>query len=594
MRTKEEEYNELFIGEALENFEEMNRCLTTLEKDPTNKGLINSLFRITHTLKGNAYGMGHEHIASLTHVLEDFFGEVRSGNFAIAPENFNDLFKALDCIGKLVNSLKTGDKVNFKGIKTKIEVLIKNKLTENSKNQEITNDSLVEKTETIESIVEDSSVNDVVTLDLAEDEELIIEESETKSVSEISFSDLVQVPVRKLDNLLNLVGELVIERDRLAVQAGNHFRSNEFSRLNRISSDLQYSVMDVRLVQVGFLFNKFHRLIRDAANIENKKVELKLEGTETEIDRNILQIISDSLIHILRNAVGHGIETPEERKKLKKSEVGVITLSSQSQSDTVIVKIQDDGRGIDVERVKQKAIKQDLITKEWADSRTKDELIQLIFEPGFSSVDVVNQISGRGVGMDVVKRAIESIGGNVEVTTEQGYGSCITLHLPSSMAVKGTLLFELDAQQYAIPLNYTESVSSVYKSGIHVVGDDLVTTYQGKTIPLIILKDFLNHFNESLVSNQRASLEQLPNNQKLDTVIVSFNNKRLAILVDKLLQQKEIVEKSLSKPIDKLRTVSGVTILGDGKVCLVINIPAVVNLYFQQTLVSKNSKQLAV
>jgi two-component system chemotaxis sensor kinase CheA len=228
--------------------------------------------------------------------------------------------------------------------------------------------------------------------------------------TKISFSDLVQVPVKKLDNLLNLVSELTIERDRLiAIHAGK-LSKNEYSRLQRISSDLQYSVMDVRLVQVGFLFNKFHRVVRDAAALENKKVALKLEGTDTEIDRNILQIISDSLIHLIRNSVGHGIEIPADRKKVGKAEMGTLVLRASNENDSVIIEIQDDGKGIDHTFIKRKAIEKGLVSKEAASHLSEMECIMFIFEPGFSSADQVTAISGRGVGMDVVKKPLMLLG----------------------------------------------------------------------------------------------------------------------------------------------------------------------------------------
>ena len=253
---------------------------------------------------------------------------------------------------------------------------------------------------------------------------------------------MVQVPVEKLDNLLNLVGELIIERDRLITTHEANVSRNEFNSLKRVSSDLQYSVMDVRLVQVGFLFNKFHRVVRDAASTEKKQVDLVIEGSETEIDRNILQIISDSLIHLIRNAIGHGIESEVDRKGNGKAAIGKLTLSARNESEGVIIDIKDDGKGIDVEKIKKKVAQKGWVESSVLDKMTQEEIISFIFEPGFSTNDAVNSMSGRGVGMDVVKKAIDSVGGNIKVQTEAGKGSVFSLILPSSMAVKSTLLFE--------------------------------------------------------------------------------------------------------------------------------------------------------
>ncbi|MBY0425804.1 MAG: Hpt domain-containing protein, partial [Cytophagales bacterium] len=283
MVNKEAEYKEIFLAEAQENYAEINRLLTCLEKDYSDKSTMQALFRITHTLKGNAAGMGFLGIAEMAHVLEDLFGEVREGKISLEATMFGSIFKAVDVLGNLINSIQDQSEVKYKGIKTKLEVLIKRAKEE-------------AKPQNAEGVQEEKPGVSVEQF-LQDDQGIASEngESDGEVETKITFSDLVQVPVRKLDNLLNLVGELIIEKDRiLASQVGSGLHaSNEYARLSRISSDLQYSVMDVRLVQVGFLFNKFHRVVRDAATSEKKNVQLKLEGSDTEIDRNVLQVISD-------------------------------------------------------------------------------------------------------------------------------------------------------------------------------------------------------------------------------------------------------------------------------------------------------------
>jgi two-component system, chemotaxis family, sensor kinase CheA len=559
---KDNEYREIFLAEALENYTEMNRLLTVLEKNITDTKAVQALFRITHTLKGNATGMGFDKIAEMAHVMEDFFGEVREGRLTLSAELFSSVFKAADVLGELIDAIKTPKEVKYRGIKTKLEVFIKN----------VKQESAQATASSPESSTKEVAL-DASKPSLAQEESH--PETEVESIN-VSFSDLVQVPVKKLDNLLNLVGELIIERDRIIANSAHTHSSNEYSRLNRISSDLQYSVMDVRLVQVGFLFNKFHRIVRDAASKEGKKVSLKLEGTETEIDRNILQVISDSLIHLIRNSVGHGVEKPEERKKKGKPEEGTVTLSATSESDTVLIVIKDDGAGIDPQRIKQKAIEKGVVSLQEANQMSDRDLIRLIFEPGFSTMDQVTAISGRGVGMDVVKRALDSIGGTIQVDTMIGEGSIFTLSLPSSMAVKSTLLFDLDNQTYAIPLSYTESVISIYKSDIHKTASGLITVHLDNTIHIVFLADL---FAQS-IGNQKEkhhSFDKLHPEQKLEVVVVIFNGKRIGFIVDKLLQQKEIVEKPLRKPFDTIPFLSGVTILGNGNVCLALSIPGIMN-----------------
>lgn len=577
---KEDEYKELFLAEALDNFEEINRLLTSLEKNDRDKNCLNALFRITHTLKGNAAGLGYVPIAELAHVLEDLFGEVRDGKVKLSADLFGSLYKGVDVLGGLINSLRDGSVVRYKGIKTKLEVLVNNarsapqEIGDGGDTSEVVDQMNTTTAETVSSEAEH------------QDEE---DESFSDFENKISFSDLVQVPVRKLDNLLNLVGELIIEKDRiLASHAGNR-GSNEYARLSRISSDLQYSVMDVRLVQVGFLFNKFHRVVRDAATSEKKNVKLKLEGTEAEIDRNVLQVISDSLIHLIRNCVGHGIELPEDRVKAGKSPEGTIWLNARNESEAVILTITDDGKGLDYERIRRKALERGLTTPELAPLLTNDQLGQIIFEPGFSTMDAVNAISGRGVGMDVVKRTLDSIGGTIDISSEAGKGTTISLTLPSSMAVKSCLLFELRDVVYAIPLSYTESVISLYKTQIHRMSGGLVAHHLNKNIAVVFLQDlfFPDATTDARENPMHRTFSSLHDEQKLEIVVVQFQGKRVGFVVDKLLQQKEIVEKPLARPVDRIRFLSGVSILGSGNVCLVLNIPTLI----QQALAATTGQQ---
>jgi len=629
MSSKEEEYKELFIGEANDNYEEINRLLTDLERKPDNKEVINAIFRITHTLKGNAAGMGFGDIASFSHVMEDLFGEVREGRIILTGDIITMLFRAVDVLGALIDSLNSGKLVRQRGIQTKMEVLLRNakgaseavdKKSDNeiveeditshkeepkkSKSKKSTTEPgevvMADKTagaipdveeDTISSKEEkdkiETPIKDTTTLEeqsYIEEENQDEEDEKNADEQKIAFSDLVQVPVRKLDNLLNLVGELIIERDRII--AASSSSANEFSRLNRISSDLQYSVMDVRLVQVGFLFNKFHRVARDAAAQENKKVNLKLTGTDTEIDRNILQIISDSLIHIVRNSIGHGIEPPEERKKLGKPKEGVIELVAKSESDAVLIDIIDDGRGIDIDKVRQKVVEKGLLKKEIAAQLMDNEIVMYIFEPGFSTADNVTSISGRGVGMDVVKKAMDSIGGSISVETKKGQGSKISLKLPSSMAVKGTLLFELDNETFAIPLTYTEAVVSLNKRNIHKVGRGLIATHLDRTISIVFLRDIFDLGENDFIEGNylHKSFDKLDPDKELHIVICSYNGRTVGFVVDKLLQRKEIVEKPLMKPVDNVKYINGVTILGNGNVCLVINVAGITNFVFTNSL----------
>ncbi|MEO9871842.1 chemotaxis protein CheA [Ekhidna sp.] len=567
MKSKEEEYQQLFLTEALENFEELNKLFVDLEKDHSNKKIIANIFRIVHTLKGNAMGMGYEKIADLSHVVEDVFGAIKNGEVSLDKELVDSLFRANDKLGGLINAITSGDRVSYLGIKTKLAVYLKNaredQPSEKPELEETQNDSTEEDSQ-------DESGN-----------------------TTIAFADVVQIPVKKMDELLNMVGELVIERDRLISLFGSEGKSTlEFERIKRISSNLHYGVMNVRMVQMGFLFNKFHRVLRDAASTEQKEVELILKGTEVEIDRNILKIISDSLIHLVRNAVSHGIENAEERKDSGKDPKASVTLDAKLEKDNVVLTISDDGRGIDVFKIKEKIIKQKMVSEEVAEKLSDNEVIRYIFEPGFSSADKVTEISGRGVGMDVVKKAVESIGGQVLVDTELGLGTSINLLLPSSLALKGALLFDIKDQEYAIPLTYIDSVTYLKKADCHLIGDSLMVNYNDESIPIISLEGLLSVTDFVSMSQYDVSqkfVKEISDDEEMNVIVASHSGRKMGLIVDKLHRQKEIIEKKLPKPLDVSALLSGSTILGSGKVCPVLDISSIMDLLFQSTTKTQKS-----
>lgn len=593
---KEEELKQIFLAEAQDSFEQLNRLFTQLEKNHADKEATEAIFRIIHTLKGNAAAMGFEDVASIGHLLEDIFTEIRKGNIALTAMVFNELFKAIDKLGEMIEGVKVNKKVPYKGLRAKLKVILRNlkgevefEATQGGESSEQKDKKLDENLEN--KLKEELSDNEKEIL--ASEQPVPIgvpladEFADDDKKSKITFSDFVQVPVAKLDTLLNLVGELAIEKDRIIAQGASVGATNEYTRLYRITSDLQYSVMGVRLVQVGALFHKFHRIIRDVATIENKKVNLELYGTEIEIDRNVLQIISDSMIHLVRNAVSHGIESPKERKKRGKKEQGTISLKASSDKEYVIIEIIDDGNGIDAKKIKQKVLEKRLATPEALAALSDDDVVKFIFEPGFSSVDQVTAVSGRGVGMDVVKKAVDAVGGKINIKTVLGQGTTFSLSLPSSMAVKSALLFVINNTEYAIPLSFTEAVISVKKAAIHKVAGGLVTTHLDDTITVMFLRDLFDCKNtEELHDPQllHRSFDQINDVEgKINIVVVSVDNKMIGFVVDRLLQQKEIIEKPLGKPVENARFISGATILGNGNVCLVLDANDISEFLFKPT-----------
>ncbi|MEQ9307481.1 MAG: ATP-binding protein, partial [Marinoscillum sp.] len=472
MKSKESEYRELFLVEAKDNIEQLDKLFVDLEKDHKNQNAINEIFRITHTLKGNAMGLGIDSVADLSHVMEDVMISVKSERILMNDSLFKLLFRANDKLGDLVSAIETGEKVSFLGIKTSLAIFLKNELNKGQP--------------------QESEPQDVTSKapEAAQPEEDIDEDNGHST--QISFSDVIQIPVKKMDDLLSEVGQLIIERDRLIAFSNEMgLKTGEFDRLQRISSNLQYSIMNARMVQVGFLFNKFHRVLRDAASIEGKKANLILKGTDTEIDRNILKLISDSLVHLVRNALSHGIESESDRKKHKKPLEGQVTLDARYERDRVVIIVKDDGKGIDHEVIKRKIVEKGMATPDMVKAMSKDEVLSYIFESGFSNAEKVNELSGRGVGMDVVKKAVESIAGQVKLETEVDKGTTVYLHVPASLALKGSLLFEVDKQEYALALSYTEAVVSIPKKEINKISGGLMGTFQEEAISIIFLKDII-------------------------------------------------------------------------------------------------------
>lgn len=572
---KNDELKEIFLAEALDGYEQLNRFFTRLEKDNTDQQAMEAIFRIMHTLKANAAAMGYEGIAEISHLLEDIFSEIRKKSVLLNSQIFNDLFRANDKLGEMIAGIRSDTKVSYKGILTKLKVIQR----EFAENQQTAAESKEEKTTLPSDLSEDTQEIDT-------NPALEVGEHETQNSEQLGFSDLVQVPIRKLDSLLNLVGELIIERDRLMVKnSGDDYqRKNEYASLYRLTSDLQYAVMNVRLVQVNLMFMKFHRIVRDVANLEAKKVDLVLEGTEIEIDRNVLQIISDSLVHLVRNAVSHGIEPPAERIAKGKRENGTVKLQAKTERDSVVIEISDDGRGIDANIIRKKLISKRFLSAEIAEQLDDSEVVNYIFESGFSSADQITAVSGRGVGMDVVKNAINSIGGKISLKTEVNVGTIFSLSVPTSMAVKSVMLFDVMGLSYAIPIVFTEAVVSFAKKDFVWIGKTLVVNHLEATISIVFLRDLFGIDTAKDIQKSGfgySSYQNLLENEKVYVILITFGNTQVGLVVDKLVQQKEIVEKPLKYPLNAHKLMSGATILGNGNVCLVLDIPSVMGMLFK-------------
>ena len=388
-----------------------------------------------------------------------------------------------------------------------------------------------------------------------------------------SVSHTVRVDIEKLDVLMNLVSELIIAKNGLV--SASHVEGDEAAALNqsfteqieyleRVTTNLHESVMKVRMMPIESVFSRFPRMIRDLNKKLGKKMELYMSGEDTELDRTVIDEIGDPIMHLLRNSADHGLESAEIRKERGKSEVGSIFLDAFQEGNNVVIEVRDDGNGIDTEKVKAKAVEKGTITQEQADVMTDKEAIDLLFRPSFSTAEKVTDVSGRGVGLDVVKSKIEALGGDVEVKTKYGEGSTFSIRLPLTLAIIQALMVKLGDEKYAISLGSIETIEDIPVSDIKYVHAKEVIHLRGNVIPLIRLRDLLDVPGEPEES------------ENITVVVVRKGDKQAGLVVDSLIGQMEIVIKSLGKYIRINKMISGATILGDGSVALIIDANTIV------------------
>ena len=391
--------------------------------------------------------------------------------------------------------------------------------------------------------------------------------AKNKSGGKPVTSRTVRVDIEKLDALMNQVSELIIAKNSLvsiSSSDGGNFQNQSFHEqieyLERITTSLHESVMKVRMVPIESVVNKFPRMIRDPSRKLNKKMELVMSGEDTELDRTVVDQIGDPLQHLLRNSADHGLESAELRKERGKPETGTIRLNAFQEGNNVIIEVGDDGNGIDTERVKSKAIERGLVTEEQAEKLTQKEIIDFLFMPSFSMAKTITDISGRGVGLDVVKSNIEALGGDVEVKTKLGEGTTFTVRLPLTLAIIQALMVEIRDEKYAIALGSIQNIEDIPVKDIKYVEAKEVIHLRGLVIPIIRLDKLLDS----------APREEEP--ESLTVVIVKKGEKYAGLVVDNLIGQQEIVIKSLGKYINNNKLISGATILGDGEVALILDV----------------------
>ncbi|HOO74392.1 MAG TPA: chemotaxis protein CheA [Tepiditoga sp.] len=410
---------------------------------------------------------------------------------------------------------------------------------------------------------EESSLNDEnkKTADDGKDEKSS-SDSNVNSMKKIKTTQSIRVDINKLDELMNLMAELVISRSRIVETLKKYSIKgidDSLSQLSRISLDLQEVVMKVRMVPISFVFNRFPRLVRDIAKDLGKDINFIMEGEDTELDRTVVDEIGDPLVHLLRNSLDHGIELPEDRIAKGKSKVGTIRLSARHEGNGVVIELQDDGKGLDKDKILSKAVEKGIVDSTQSRTLKDEEIYNLVFAPGLSTKDKASELSGRGVGMDVVKSTVESLKGIVSIDSEKGKGTTVSIRLPLTLAIIKALLVTVDDFVYAIPIPNIDTTQKLSDGELKIIQDREVFLLRGEVIPVVRLRDIFGK-------------EEQNNDEHNNIVIIRVGNKKYGAIVDKLLGQDEIVIKSLGTLLSDVKEFSGGAILGDGRIALIIDV----------------------
>lgn len=591
---------ESFLIETKEILEKLDFDLLELEKKPDDADLLNQIFRSFHTIKGTSGFLGLEKLPQVTHKCEDILNKLRKGEIKLNPGLMDGIILAYDAIKGLLQKVETDNNEDFD---TEEVSLVLENLLLNIESGNVEPQKKSKKKSTKKNVNGLSSpgndLKEKAKLEEPKQDEIKDEEaSSLKSQSEELKQDLskktsapvqqvkdntIRVDVDRLDDLLDIVSELVLGRNRLS-QVNSHFGlefegtkySKDFGEVTKhidlMTTELQLVVMKLRMIKIGKIFNRYPRLVRDISKDLNKEVELVIKGEETEVDKNLIEEINDPLVHLIRNSVDHGIEKPEERVKNGKSPKGTVVLSAEHVGNNIVIIIEDDGKGIDPNVIREKAISKGLMSKEKAKDLSKLEMLNLIFLPGFSTAEVVTNVSGRGVGMDVVKTNVAKLRGIINIESEAGKGTKIIIKLPLTLAIIPGMIVKVHGEQLVIPLGSVVEVLRVNREQIHSVKGREVITLRDSLLPLVSLDELIVGRK-----NGKNSPKAEENYDWQYVVEVGIAEKRYGIKVDELIGQQEVVIKSLGAYLGKIDGVAGSTIMGDGTVVMIIDVNELFN-----------------
>jgi len=583
---EDQELLEGFLAETTELLEKLDDDLISLEKNPEDADLMNRIFRSIHTVKGASSFLGFDLLVKVTHKTEDVLNRLRKGELTLCPEIMDVVLEAVDLVKTLVSDIKAGEIVDrdLEEVVAKLIPFLSESATEATVLAPVFASLKEESAPAAPATASDATAAPASTpaqetaaaakqtAPATQPKAPKVKEPQKAAAKgeELADNSTVRVDVKRLDDLMNQVGELVLERNRM-IQLHSDYQSgldpagfnDDFGklskRLNFVTSELQMQVLKMRMLPVEKVFKKFPRIVRNLARDLGKEVDLVIMGEETELDRSVVDEIGDPLIHLIRNALDHGLETPEQRLEAGKGRTGTVVLSAAHEGNQIVISIKDDGRGIDPERVSRKAIEKGLITEEQLVTMSTREVLDLLFLPGFSTKEQATDLSGRGVGMDVVRTNIRKLNGIIEIKNEVGKGSEFILKLPLTLAIIQSLLVEVEREVYSIPLASVIETMRVNKDEFHMIGGQEVLKLRDSVLPLLRLQ---RTFGCEETTADRSTCY---------VVIVGVAEKRVGLIVTRLLGQQEVAIKSLGKFLANLPGIGGSTIMGDGRVALIVD-----------------------
>lgn len=591
-----------FLVETNESLSALDQHFIDLESNPNDTGLLNEIFRTVHSIKGGAGFLGLSELVDVAHGSENILNRLRNGDLAVSADIIDVVLESVDMIKAMLAQLQGEDvgALDVDGMVQKLGLMLQ----------------FAEEVETTAGLKtappargtdapeadppgepERGTAPPAVPTEAAPGEEPVVETpseatphaprtrpepDEPKSVApaampKVEMETSIRVDTGRLDNVMNLVGELVLCRNRtlkLVSELDARYENdlalrelvNTAGQLNLVTTDLQLSVMKTRMQPVGKIFQKFPRMVRDMSRKLDKQIQLEIRGEDTELDKSMLEELGDPLVHLVRNAIDHGIETVNERLRIGKPEAGTLRLSAAYDGASIVIRISDDGAGIHPERVKGKVLEKGLMSAEQLDALPEKEVYNLIFLPGLSTKDEVSDLSGRGVGMDVVLNNIRKVGGIIDLDATIGKGTTVTLTLPLTIAIVQTMMVSTGGRLFAIPLSSIVETLRLEPREIQAVDGRNMIRLRERIIPIVRLADLFD-----------LSAEEHRPGERLNVIVVALAEKKVGILVEDLHQQEEVVIKSLGDYLGDIPGISGATINGEGHVVLILDVGVLID-----------------